>query len=898
MTICFITTVSAQKNLFLKSDTITVSDTAGITHSPGIVNGIDTLIHDSISIDTTVPDTVVIIPKRRKSALEDKVQYSAKDSMRISITGKKLYLFGEAHVTYTDIELNAEYIELDLGKEEVFARGVYDTIGKVTGKPVFKKGDESFESDSLKYNFSTEKGVIFHIITQQGEGYLHSDKTKRHENGHIHIKDGKYTTCDAEHPHFYLSLNKGIVIPEDKIVTGYAYMVLEDVPINILFVPFGFFPNTTKRSSGILFPSYGEENRRGFFLRDGGWYQVLGDHADLTIRGDVYTRGSWAIRNTLSYKFRYKYSGNFGFDYAMNKDKDDPTYVPTKDYKLMWSHRQDPKANPTQNFSANVNYRSVEYDRLHSYNTESYLSNNTSSSISFSKRWPGTPFNLSLSANATQNSQSRQTNFNLPTGSFNMSSIYPFRNESGSGKYKWYENISLTYSSKFDNQIEDSTEWFFSDIDSLRHQAWAFENMENGFQHSIPLAVNFKLGKLVTITPSLSYTGKLYSAYTVMDSVIYDTAENDVVEYSHEVQEFKYAQAVNPSISVSFTPKMYGMYQSTRQDGYVEAVRHVISPSVSISFTPDMRKINRNYYDTLRYLDENDSLVYHRVFNIFEDQLYRDPPSSNGKSGSLRLALNNNLEMKVHPKNDTTGEAKKVSILDNLNFSTSYNPFKEEFKWSDVTMVAGTKILNNKLNLRINGKFTMYASDSLGRDIDEFYYKNMGGGLHFLRLRSISFTTGYSIRSKSGKDEEEGEEETSEDEVGERYLTESDLEFMPGYLTSGYVDFSIPWSFNFDYHWSYSKRNLRTVRTHTVDISGDFSLTQKWKIGMSGGYDIENDVVVFPRFSIHRDLHCWEMTFTSIPLGPRKSYTFTIRAKASLLRDLKYEKKPNWYDQF
>lgn len=853
------------------------------------------LINDTVVVDSLSSDSLSV-KKTQSSPLKDKVTYSAKDSMRVDVVYQKLYLYGDAQVNYQDIELKAYYIILDMAHEEVYARGWPDSLGNEMGKPDFTKGPQNFQSDSMRYNFKTESGIIYHIVTHEGEGYLHSDKTKRHPNQHIHLEDGKYTTCDAEHPHFYLALTKGIVIPEDKIISGPAYLVIEDIPIRFFGVPFGFFPNTTNRASGVLIPTYGEEQTRGFYLRDFGWYQVLGDYADMRIQGDAYTKGSWAVRNTLAYKWRYHFSGSFAFNYAYTDDIDNLDYEARKDYAVRWNHRQDPKANPTQNFSASVNFTSREFDKNYSYSSSAYLNSTTNSSINYTKRWPNTPFNLSLSANASQNKQTQTVNMSLPTGSFNMSSIYPLRNKNGTGQYKWYENISLNYSSSFKNEL--------STYDDVLFEKETWDSLKNGFQHSVPLAVNFKIGKLITITPSVNYNGVLFTRHIEIDRIVeYDSVSGDYIENVTEYEGLKYEDAINPTIGVSFTPKLYGMFVSTSEDSYVEAFRHVLSPSASFSFTPDMNEFNNvKYYDTLYYYtneERSDSDVY-RVYNWYENEkdLF-NPPSSNGKSGSIRLSLNNNLEMKVRPKNDTTGESKKVVLLDRLNFATSYRPFEETFRWSDVTMSTGTQLFNNKLSVNANANFNPYDVDSVGRKINEYYIKhNKGKPLRFV---SLSVNTSFSLRSGQGNNEEneEAENEYQDENMYNNDYLEDDLNYVPGQSMGTYVNYKIPWSLNVQHSFSITKTYTGDPNiSHTVNFSGDISLTPKWKIGGQVNYDIEMRQVSFTSIRIHRDLHCWEMHFSVVPFGTRASYSFTIQAKGSLLRDLKYEKKPNWYDKF
>lgn len=853
---------------------------------------------DSLSIRDAGSDSLVVSVKPKKSALDSEVHYTADDSIKVSLTGEKLYLYGNAQIVYQNIDLKAEYIELDYAREVVFAKGITDSLGIVTGSPVFKQGKESFESDSLAYNFNSENGIIYHIITEQGEGYLHSDKTKRHAGGHIHIQDGKYTTCDAKHPHFYLALRKGIVIPEDKIITGHAYIVVADIPIKVLGVPFGFFPNTTSRASGILLPTYGSEERRGFYLRNFGWYQVLGDYADLRILGDFYTKGTRSVRSNLTYKWRYHFSGGLAFNFA-HQEIDDREDIPTSEqYGVVWRHTQDPKANPTSNFSANVNFTSNAYDRDNSTNTTARLTNTKSSSISYTKRWPGTPFNFSMSGNATQNETEKTTDLNLPTGSLNMSSIYPLRSKTGTGKYKWYENISLSYSSQFSNSLNDSTDVI------LKSETWEPDNLQNGFTHTIPLAMNFKLGKVFTISPSLSYRGMMYTK-KIIRSVEVDSVTGSPEEVVDGIESgFSYLYSLSPNIGASFTPKMYAMYMSTRENSYIEAVRHVISPSVGAGYTPDVKNENLqrifkpDYYQQLTYIDTLGRLDTLRNYSPWEDEKY-GVPSSPGQSGSIRFALNNNIEMKIRPRNDTTGESKKVSILDNLNFSTSYNPFAEEFKWGDVSMVTGTRIFNNKLDIRLNGRFSPYGLDSVGNKSGEFYYNTNG---KFLRFTNMTITSGFSLKSKAGnkteKEQIEEDELLPEDPYQPELLLDDDLNTSLNQYSDAYVNFNIPWSLNFNYSWSVNKTRNKSIFNQTVEVRGDFSFTPKWKIGGRVGYDLEARDLTYTSINIYRDLHCWEMRFTVIPFGQYASYSFTIQAKGSLLSDLKYEREPNWYDQF
>ncbi len=863
-------------------DTITFNDTL-------ITPGLDTL---QLPVDTITSDTLVRdVKKPGKSPIESDVIYNSRDSFRIAISEQKIYLFGEAQVNYDDIELKADYIVFDMANNVVMATSLTDSSGESTGKPVFKQGNETFESDTLRYNFKTKKGLIKGVFTKQGEGYLHSNQTKRLDNGHIHMKGGKYTTCDAEHPHFYIGLTKAIAIPEEKIISGPAYLVMEDIPLPLI-LPFGFFPNTIERSSGLLIPTYGNEESRGLYLRNGGWYFALSDYFDLNVMADVYSRGTWGVSTSSRYVKRYKFSGNFSTRFYINKiSNQNPDPPKTNDFSIRWSHSQSPKANPTRTFSANVNYSSHSYDKNHSYNMSNYIQNTKSSSITFSKRWPGTPFNLAASLNHSQNSINKTVDLNLPKVSFNMSRIYPFRSKNAGGKFKWFENIQVGYSANLDNRINA--------YDSTLFREETLKNMKNGFKHTIPVSLtNIKLLNLINITPSLSYNGVLYGSKInkrVPDTAIfYNEGTSGLIVDT--IWGLSYAHAIVPGISFSASPKIYGMIETANEESYFMALRHVITPSAGFSFKPDMTGVMPNYYRTVRYPKSVAIPSEEHEYSIFDKYIFGTPYES-GRSGSVSLGLSNNLELKVRPKNDTTGIPKKIKLIENLNINTSYNPFKDEYRWSNISMTTSTRFLEGMITVRYSGSFSPYVLDTLGKEMNKYLLLESN---KLARHISSSINIGMSLRSNAGtkKDkvvkgvkEEEEEEETSE------VLPES-FDQTDGYYYGDYVDFSVPWSLRVNYSWTLSKPGLEETRRviQTLRISGDISLTDKWKIGGNTGYDFERKDVTVTNINIHRNLHCWEMRFTIVPFGPHRHYSFTINAKSAILRDLKYDKRKSWYD--
>ena len=837
-------------------------------------------VSDTLKADTSfteftdtlkITDTIKI-KKSRKSDLEDIVNYNATDSIIISLSAKRMFLYNSVKINYQDINLTADYVEFDLSNNVVMATGVIDTSGVYKGKPEFKQGEQAFVSDTIRYNFKTKKGIIKYIATQEGEGYLQAEKTKRDNYGHIHIKGGKYTTCDASHPHFYIALTKAIAIPDDKIVSGPIYFVLEDIPLPVI-IPFGFFPNTKRRSAGILLPTYGEEKTRGFYLRQGGLYLPFSDYADFVVQGDVYSRGTWGISAKSNYVWKYHFRGMFDFRFYKNQVNDDPTFSPSKDYSIQWSHSQDPKANPTQSFSANVNISSHSYDQRFNYNIQDKLSTTKQSSISYSKRW-GNLFSMDASFSHSQNNQTQDVYLNLPKVSFRLNTpIYPFRSKELKGKPKLYENIQFRYNASFDNRIKTK--------DSLLFTKQTLKDMNYGFMHDFPISlVNFRILKIINVVPSVGYRGIIYGNHIekrVISSNPYSKSLKDSI-VTDTINKFHYLHGINTGISFSINQRIYGIFQSKNSKSYIQAVRHVISPSASFSFSPDMSKILPSYSRKLTYARSIETPYSESKYNIFERGIF-GVPTPQGKQGSLSLGLGNNIEMKVKSKKDTSNTLKKISILDNFNFSANYSPFKDSMRWSNISMNGSTRLVE-RLSINFNGVFSPYAINSKGLEYNKSYFRQTG---KLVRLTSFNVSTGISFQSAAGKKSEKKNEENKD-------ITGSYEAY------AGYVDFDVPWSLNISFSWSYSKPGYVKNISSVINISGDISLTKKWKIGGNTGFDFIRKEITYSNLNIYRDLHCWEMRMSIIPFGRYQSYSFTICAKSSLLRDLKWDKRKSWYD--
>lgn len=815
------------------------------------------IVYDSagIPIDTIRNDSA-----QSKPLFNDLIKYDADDSVRFSIQEKKVYLYGNGFVKYLSTELRADYIELDMDKKLAMATGVPDSIGKLKGTPKFKDGGQEFESTELHYNFDTKKGYVTEIITQEGEGYVQGKTTKKMSDSVYCVKHGMYTTCDEhDHPHFGLNMSKAKMIKDKKIFVGFTNLELEGIPLPI-FIPFGFFPITKKATSGIIMPTYGEERMRGFNLRGGGYYIYINDYIDMNITGDIYTNGSWGLQYATQYRKRYKFNGNLNFTISKNyvSEKGLPDYQESSDWSVRWTHTQDGKANPYSSFSASVDMSSANNNYYNANTVDGIANQRKQSSISWSKKWPESPFSLSGSFNHSQNSRDTSIAITLPNLSLRMTQIYPFRKKGKSGEMKWYDNIGVSYSAELRNSIQTKEDKLFK---SSFERDWS-----NGFKHNIPISLQFKIAKDVTFTPSLNYNGYL-NLKTIEKIWIPDTSADGGQYIVRDVPGLNYSHDYSASGSIGYTPTIYGMFMF-KPGCKVVAIRHMIRPSISVSYTPAIKPLG-NYKKS--YFDGEKEVEY----DIHEGLTYRPNTSGGKQSGSISFSLDNNIEMKVRNDKDTTGdeEFKKVKLLESFRLSTSYNLFADSMNFSNISISARTKILNNKVDLNFSGTIDPYAIDT-----NNIRYNKYHGKLG--RLTNATISTNFSFSADNGQNKEK-----KNDLVGGFY--------------DDYVDFDVPWNINISYNFSYSRPNPYRSPTisQIINFSGDLSLTPKWKLTFQSGYDIKNKEVTSTSFSVTRDLHCWEMTFNCMPFGQHQSYNFEIHVRSSLLRDLKLTKRDSWYDR-
>ena len=863
------------------------------------------LVSDTLSVsgDST---TIKSINKPKSDKIDAEIVYSAQDSIVLLGNGTG-FLHGKSDVKYKNIGLKADYIRVKMDSSMVYAKGRTDSIGKKVDQPVFTEGTTEYESKELTYNLKTKKGFIRQAVTKQGEGYVISDKTKKTSDDILCMTNGKYTTCDNhEHPDFYLDLTRAKVKPGKYIVTGPAYLVIEDVPLPIA-IPFGFFPFTDKYSSGIIMPTYQDDLSRGFGLSNGGYYFAINDYMDLELKGEFYTKGTWSINAGSQYVKRYKYRGNINFSYRNDviSEKGLPDYQSTPNLSIVWSHSQDAKANPYFNFSSSVNFATSGYTRsnINTYNNSAINSQNTkSSSVSFTQRFPDSPFNISGGMSINQRTKDSTISLTLPDLSISMSRIYPFKRKNAFGKERWYEKISMSYSGTVKNQIDTKENKF---LHSSLTRDW-----KNGMQHSIPISATFNLLKYINISPNITYTERWYlqsvnKSWDSNKSVV----RTDTLDGFHRVYDF--------NMGVSASTKLYGFYTPIPAifGRKVEQIRHVLTPSISLSYRPDFSDPVWGYYGsyTQTLPDVTNPLIKHDQiiqYSHYETSLYGTPGA--GKSGVINFSLANNVEMKVRNDNDTTGTnpTKKISLIDAFTVSGGYNMAVDTMQWQIFNASLRIK-LGKSYSLSLSGSFDpyMYSINNVGNivRINELRW-NHG---KFPKFLGTSTSYSYTFNNDTFKKKSKTKKDDSTTSPDQKLPTKDDLKSAASGKkdaekdkkdiakdADGYQKVIIPWSLSINYSVQYANTSVfdtarleyKMAFTHNLNLSGNISLTTNWKLSATTSYDFKAHQFTYTNVNIIRNLHCWTMTGSMVPFGPFKSYTFRLGVNASMLQDLKYEK--------
>jgi len=842
----------------------------------------DSLLTDTLSLN---------LKKISTDAIDRQVTYRSRGLKKNDLVNKRVTLLDEAEVTYGDIEIKADSIVFDMLANTVFAAGRTDSTGKVIGSPVFKQGSQEIESDSLLYNYLSRKAIAYKIVTQQDEGVLHSEVTKLLDDGTSNISRSTYSTCDAEHPHFYINLPKAKIYPGQKIISGPGYLVLEGIPLPAV-LPFGFFPIQTKKAaSGILMPRIGQEQERGFSLTDGGYYFAISDYYDLSLKGNIYSNGTWMVTTQSNYARRYKFNGNFLFSYANNitghKGLED--YSKSTNYKLGWTYSQNPKAHPGSVFSANINMSSSGFDKTNSYDVTEHVTTQRQSSVSYSKSWEGTPFNLSASMYHSQNVKNKTVDLNLPKINFNMSRIYPLYGKNSTGSKKWYQELQIQYSASLDNRI--------STYDSLLFTSDVLNNMQSGFKHEAPLSIQLRPFKNFSISPQVSYSGVLYTQKYEKrwDPEYFDADRNEIVPsvVTDTIRGLSYGQAINPSIGASFNPQIFGTYKF-KPESRIQTIRHVMKPSVSFNYVPSFDALSSDMYRTV----QTDTLGNTREYSIYEGNIY-GTPSSSKRNGSVSFNLTNILEAKMFEKNDTSSTPTKVKIIDNFGISTSYNIFADSMNWSPVTMGLRTTLFNN-MGVSANGIFSLYGLSSTGSPVGTSAFAQNGKLLRLTNFSvSLDFDLGQLIRGGKDKNQQGTGQAAPPQRQADGTVEQGNPDPNEGLFDEyGYFIFDVPWSMRVSYNFNYSKQYLESSINQTLSVNGNVNLTKRMGVTYTSGYDFAQKEITMTQIGITRDLHCWTMAFNWIPNGTMKGWNFTIRVKAAMLSDLKYQRRKDFHDEY
>lgn len=839
----------------------------------------DSLISDSIGrADSVRTDTTL---KKSSTGLNSEIQYTAEDSIRFSIDGNTIYLFGNGRIAYEDLELDADYIRIDQKNKLLFARGVNDKYNVYRGRPIFKQGaDSPVTTDSLFFNFDTKKGKLFGTATSMDGGFIQARQSKKNEYNEVSLRHGIYSTCNLPEPHthFGIHITKGLVT-DKQVISGPAYLEIEHIPIP-LGLPFGFFPKMNKRASGFRFPSLGEDANRGFYMQGIGWYLGINDYWDADILGTIYSKGSWDINTAARYKVNYKYSGSVNLSFSSIKSPNaiegTAGNTASRQFNVQWSHTQDQSANPGTTLSANVNFGTSSYFQRTAasgtYDYNSIVRNSMSSSIAYGRTFFDGLFNFTSALRHSQDISAKTVNLTLPSFNLSMTTINPFDKKDRVGDQKWYQRIAVGYTLEGSNTFNGQEEGLFKKENLSRFQ--------NGLQHNIPVSLSMNVLKYLQFNTGVNYAER-WSFQTISKRLVADsTVRTDTIP--------GFARNYNYSLNGGFSTKIYGM--KTFKKGNLVALRHVMTPSVNFNYTPDFSDPRYGFYREIATngYRMDDSVRRVSRYSRFENTLYGGP--GRGKSASIGFSIDNNIEAKVKSRSDTSDTFEKIPIIQGLTFSGNYNFAADSLNLSTISFGGRTAFFKQKIGLNFSGTFDPYqVTTENGRSYPIRINKFMLEKGKLARLASFSLSTDFSFNSSALRKRNEELRERQNDPN----ITPSQQQDIRNILNNPnyYVDFTVPWNFSAAYSFNYSNDGLRSTITNTLNFNGDLSVTPKWKVVFNSGYDFRQKEISLTRFSINRDLHCWDMAFGWTPFGRYKSYSFDIRVRASILQDLKLRRR-------
>ena len=876
---------TGEKTLLSAEETLPLS--SGFRQGEVLRPGRTPLLSDTLrSASNQSIDSLLVLPadtagkRKERNFLEEVINGKNKDSLYYDVRGKMVHIYEKGDVTYGNMNIKSDYMRVTMDTKEILAYGKADTSAYGHTRPEFTEAGSTYTMDTVIYNIDTKRAKIYGVVTKDGEGYLTGKEVKLMDDQSFNIKGGVYTTCEhTDHPHFYISMSKAKFIPGKKIVSGPLFLVIADVPLPVM-IPEIFFPMNTERKTGFIMPSYGEENLRGFYLKNGGYYFHINDYLDFKITGGIYSLGSWEVNAASSYRVRYKYSGSLGFDYAktISGDKGSADYQNSSNIKLTWTHSQDSKFNPNSTFSANVNFSTPGFNKNASNNLSEYLSAQTTSSISYSHSWKGTPMSLSANMNYSQNFNNGDVALGLPNINFNVSRFFPFKRKVMVGKERWYEKISMTYKAQLQNTLNTKYE------DMLKPET--LDKFKNGVKHSLPISASFNILGFINLSPSVNYTERWY--FRRIDQH-WDPDHNAIMQDT--TRGFYRVYDYNASVSANTT--LYGMYQFKSPKSYVKAIRHTINLSASASVAPDFGDPKYGYWKEVQSSADGTKT---RRYSPFSGEMYGVP--SSGRNASVSLSVDQTLEAKIASDEDTTG-VKKVKIIDNFSFSLNYNFLADSMKLANIPVRIRSNIIKN-FGINISMTLDPYEVDkTTGKRYDKLLIKRGIPG----RISSTGWSCGYTFRSSDLYTEGTINDISKQyPEYSNPYFYDPNDPLDPALrrqlMTSQYYDFSMPWNFSFNYSINYTNNGVKAKVTNTLGFNGSLTLDKdkKWAISYTGGYDFDAHELTPGTVTLVRDLHCWQMNFTCVPFGYRKSWSFNISVKSSILQDLKYEKNSSHYD--